>query len=249
MNNNELLFGIRAVIEALHSDKQIDKVWIKRNLQSELAKELFDALKQRHITPQRVPLERLNRLSRKNHQGVIARISPISCRSLELLIPNIYEQGRSPFVVLLDGITDVRNLGAIARTCECAAVDALIFPDKRTAPVNADAIKSSAGALLRLPICKQTSLPDTLRFLRDSGLTLIAASEKADIPYTQPDYLNPTALVIGAEDSGIAPNNLRLCHHAVRIPVFGTIPSLNASVAAALLIYEVIRQRQTATLP
>ena len=170
MKESELIFGIRAVIEAIQADKEIDKILIRRDLQGELAKELFDILKGRLIQVQRVPQERLDRYTRKNHQGVIAFVSAVTYQKLEDIIPFLYEQGRDPFIVLLDGITDVRNFGAIARTCECAGVDAIVIPSKGSVSVNADAIKTSAGALHILPVCKGKSIHDAIRFLQQSGV-------------------------------------------------------------------------------
>lgn len=243
MKENEMIFGIRAVIEAVQSDKEIDKILVKRELQSELSKELFNVLKGRDIPLQRVPAERLDRVTRKNHQGVIAFISSITYHHLEDIIPFIYEQGKNPFIVLLDGITDVRNFGAIARTCECAGVNAIVIPSKGSVTVNADAIKTSAGALHVLPVCKEKTINQSIRFLRDSGIKVIAASEKAADNYTAISYDGPVAIVMGAEDTGVSMENIRICDHIVKIPQFGTIGSLNVSVASSIMIYEAVRQR------
>ena len=238
-----MVFGIRAVIEAIQADKEIDKILVKRDLQGDLSKELFGVLKGRQIPVQRVPAERLDRLTRKNHQGVIAFMSAVTYQHLEDIIPFVYEQGKDPFIVLLDGVTDVRNFGAIARTCECAGVDAIVLPVKGSVSVNADAIKTSAGALHVLPVCKERSINDAIRFLQQSGVKVYAASEKAAENYTDIKYDGPVAIVMGAEDTGVSPENLRLCDDMVKIPQFGTIGSLNVSVASSILIYEVIRQR------
>lgn len=243
MKENEMIFGIRAVIEAVQADKEIDKILVKRELQGELSKELFEVLKGREIPVQRVPQERLDRLTRKNHQGVIAFISAVTYQKLEDIIPFVYEQGKNPFIVLLDGITDVRNFGAIARTCECAGVDAIVIPAKGSVTVNADAMKTSAGALHVLPVCKEKSINQAIRFLQESGVKVFAASEKATEMYTAFSYDEPVAIVMGAEDTGVSMNNLRICDAMVKIPQFGTIGSLNVSVASSILIYEVVRQR------
>ena len=243
MKENEMIFGIRSVIEAVQADKDVDKILVKRDLQGDLAKELFALLKDRRIPVQRVPMERLDRLTRKNHQGVIAFMSAITYQRLEDIIPVVYEQGKSPFIVLLDGVTDVRNFGAIARTCECAGVDAIVIPEKGSVTVNADAIKTSAGALHILPVCKEKSINQAIRFLRQSGVKVVAATEKATLNYTASPYDGPVAIVMGAEDSGVSSENLRICDEMVKIPQFGTIGSLNVSVAASVMIYEVIRQR------
>lgn len=243
MKENEMIFGIRAVIEAILAEKEIDKILVKRDLQSDLSKELFDALKGREIAVQRVPAERLDRVTRKNHQGVIAFIPAISYQKLEDIIPFLYEQGKNPFIVLLDGVTDVRNFGAIARTCECAGVDAIVIPSKGSVTVNADAMKTSAGALHVLPVCKEKSITQAIKFLQESGVKVYAASEKAFENYTAVTYDGPVAIVMGAEDTGVSMDNLRMCDQMVKIPQFGTIGSLNVSVASSILVYEVVRQR------
>ena len=243
MKENDLVFGIRAVIEAIQADKEIDKILIRRDLQSNLSRELSEVLKGRSIPVQRVPGERLDRLTRKNHQGVIAFMAAVTYQHLEDLIPFIYEQGKDPFILLLDGVTDVRNFGAIARTCECAGVDAIVIPAKGSVTVNADAIKTSAGALHSLPVCKEKSITQAIRFLQASGVKVYAASEKAHANYTDIAYNGPTAIVMGAEDTGVATDNLRICDEMIKIPLFGNIESLNVSVASSILIYEVVRQR------
>lgn len=243
MKENEMIFGIRAVIEAIQAGKEIDKILVKRELQGELSKALFEVLRGTQIPVQRVPIERLDRCTRKNHQGVIAFISAVTYQKLEDLIPFLYEEGKSPFIVLLDGVTDVRNFGAIARTCECAGVDAIVIPAKGSVTVNADAVKTSAGALHVLPVCKEKSINEAIRFLKESGVKVFAATEKASENYTSVSYEGPVALVMGAEDTGVSADNLRLCDQMVKIPQFGTIGSLNVSVASGVLIYEVVRQR------
>lgn len=240
---NEMIFGVRAVIEALQAGKEIDKILIKRDIQSDLSKELFAALKGTTIPVQRVPIERLNRITKKNHQGVVAFISPVTYQLTEQLVPFLFEEGKNPFFIMLDGVTDVRNFGAIARTCECAGVDALIIPNRDSVSVNADAIKTSAGALHKLPVCRELNLTATLRYLKESGFRIIAATEKGDYNYTEADYSGPLCIIMGAEDKGVSYDNLALCDEWVKIPMRGTIESLNVSVAAGILIYEAIRGR------
>ena len=240
---NEMIFGVRAVIEALQAGKEIDKILIKRDIQSDLSKELFAALKGTTIPVQRVPIERLNRITKKNHQGVVAFISPVTYQLTEQLVPFLFEEGKNPFFIMLDGVTDVRNFGAIARTCECAGVDALINPNRDSVSVNADAIKTSAGALHKLPVCRELNLTATLRYLKESGFRIIAATEKGDYNYTEADYSGPLCIIMGAEDKGVSYDNLALCDEWVKIPMRGTIESLNVSVAAGILIYEAIRGR------
>ena len=238
-----MIFGIRAVIEAIEAGKEIDKVIVRRELQGDLSKELFALLKTRDIPVQRVPAERLDRFTRKNHQGVIAFLSAITYEHIEDIIPFLYESGKDPFILLLDGITDVRNFGAIARTCEVAGVDAIVIPAKGSVTVNADAVKTSAGALLKIPVCKEQSLTAAIQFLKNSGVKVVAATERGAVDYTKAEYAGPVAIVMGAEDTGVSNENLRIVDNLVKIPQFGTIGSLNVSVAAGVLIYEVIRQR------
>ena len=243
MEENNLIFGIRAVMEALKAGKEIDKILIKKDLQGELAQELFAAVKGTNIFIQRVPIEKINRITRKNHQGVIAFISPVSYLRLENIVPTLYEEGKIPFIVLLDGLTDVRNFGAIARTCECAGVDAIVIPERGSVSVTPDAVKTSAGALLHLPVCRERSIPEALHYLQGCGAKIVAASEKASELYTAPDYTVPVAVVMGAEDVGLSPQTLRYCETRVALPQRGQIGSLNVSVAAGVMIYEVVRQR------
>jgi len=239
----DMIFGIRAVIEAIQAGKEIDKILMRRDMTSELSRELFAALNGMHVPVQYVPLEKLNKLTVKNHQGAIAFISPVAYQRIEDIIPGIYEQGKMPFIVVLDGITDVRNFGAIARTCECAGVDAIVIPTKGGASISADAIKTSAGALLSIPVCREENLGNALKFLVASGIKLVAASEKATKNYTQAILSEPIAFIMGAEDEGVSPDHLRLCDEMVSIPMSGSIASLNVSVATGVLLYEAVRQR------
>lgn len=243
MNNDETIFGIRAVIEAIEAGKEIDKLMVKKDLQGDLSKELFAAIKGRNIQVQRVPIEKLNRITRKNHQGVIAFTTEVPYQRVEDLVPTLFEEGRNPMFVLLDGITDVRNFGAIARTADCAGADALIIPMHNSVSANADAVKTSAGALHTLPVCREPRIDVTLNYLKNSGFHLVAATEKGDTDYVRGDYSGPVCLIMGAEDKGIPPEHLKLCDEWVRIPILGRIQSLNVSVAAGILMYEIVRQR------
>jgi len=239
----DMIFGIRAVIEAIVAGKEIDKILVRRDMTNELSRELFNSLNGLEVPVQKVPIEKLNKITLKNHQGVIAFISPVSYQHIEDIIPGIYEQGRMPFIVVLDGITDVRNFGAIARTCECAGVDAIVVPLKGGAALNGDAVKTSAGALMKIPVCREHNLTEALKFLSSSGIKIIAATEKASKNYTEVSMSEPLAIVMGAEDEGVSSDNLRICDSMIRIPMLGTIDSLNVSVAAGVLIYEAVRQR------
>ncbi|HJD91539.1 23S rRNA (guanosine(2251)-2'-O)-methyltransferase RlmB [Bacteroides coprosuis] len=243
VDKSEIIFGVRAVIEAVEAGKEIDKILVKKDIQSDLSKELFTALRGKMVPVQRVPVERLNRVTRKNHQGVIAYVSAVTYQKVEDLVPFLYEQGKNPFFVMLDGVTDVRNFGAIARTCECAGVDAVVIPMKGSVSVNADAVKTSAGALHTLPVCREQSLNTTIKYLKDSGFRILAATEKGDYNYTQGDYTGPICLIMGSEDKGISAENLSLCDEWMTIPILGNIQSLNVSVAAGVLIYEAVKQR------
>ncbi len=243
MEKNEMIFGVRAVIEAIEAGKEIDKILVKKDIQSDLSKELFAAVKGTNIFVQRVPVERINRITTKNHQGVIAFVSAVTYYKVEDVVPTLFEEGKVPFFVMLDGVTDVRNFGAIARTCDCAGVDAIIIPSRNSVSVNADAMKTSAGALHTLPVCKEQSLTTAIKYLKDSGFKIVAATEKGDYDYTKANYKDPLCIIMGAEDTGVSYDHLALCDEWIKIPLFGKIESLNVSVAAGVLIYEAVKQR------
>lgn len=248
MEQSDYIYGLRAIIEAIDAGKEIDKVFVKKDLSGELASELLSRLRQTRIPVQRVPVERINRITRKNHQGAVAMLSAVTYHRLEHIVPQLYEEGLLPFIVVLDGITDVRNFGAIARTCECAGADAIVIPEHGSVSVGGDAVKTSAGALLRVPVCRERSVRGAVKFLLDNGYKVVAASEKADINYTEADYTGPVAIVMGAEDTGIDPEVIKLCDTFVSIPMMGHIGSLNVSVAAGVMMYEVVRQRLAADM-
>ncbi len=243
MEQENYIYGLRAVIEAVEAGKQIDKVFIKKDLQGELAGELLAVLRQYRILTMRVPVERINRITRKNHQGALAILSAIEYSRVGVIVPELYEQGRLPLMIALDGVTDVRNFGAIARTAECCGADAIIIPERGSVSVGADAVKTSAGALLRMPVCRERNLASAIKFLRDNGYRAVAVSEKVDVNYTDIDYTAPTVFVMGAEDVGISAEVMHECDTKVSIPMFGRIQSLNVSVAAGIMMYEAVRQR------
>ena len=243
VDKNELIFGTRAVIEAIEAGKDIDKILIKRGLQNELSRELFEALKGQLIPVQRVPIEKLNRLTTKNHQGVIAFTSAVTYQRVEDLVPMLYEEGKNPLFVMLDGVTDVRNFGGIARSAECAGAHGLITPLKNSAPVNSDAMRSSAGALSRIPVCRVGSLRNTIKALQAEGFQAVAATEKSRKLIYDADFRKPTVIIMGAEDTGISKEILKLCDEQLAIPLIGAIESLNVSAAAAVMLFEVVRQR------
>lgn len=243
MDSNEYIFGIHSVIEAIEAGKTIDKLYIKKDLHGDLAIRLVKLAREHEIVYQRVPVEKLNKITRKNHQGVVAVISAVSYYRLADVVPTLYEDGVLPFILVLDGITDVRNFGAIARTAECCGVNAIVIPARGSVSVGADAVKTSAGALLHLPVCREQKLSEAVRYLKDSGYQIVAATEKSTVNYTTASYTGPVAIVMGAEDVGISPEVLRLCDTPVAIPMFGHIGSLNVGVAAGVMMYEVVRQR------
>lgn len=244
MKKEEYIYGIRPAIEAIKAGKEVERVFLQNGLKGELFRGLFNLIKDLEIPYQFVPVEKLNRLSRQNHQGVITYLSEITYQKLEDLVPFVYEQGRIPLFLILDRITDVRNIGAIARTAECAGADGLLIPAKGSARINSDAIKTSAGALYKLPVIRSENVRDSVQFMKNSGLKIIAASEKAGLLYTETSFNEPLALILGSEGEGISEEYLKLCDETVRIPVSGEIGSLNVSVASGVLLYEVIRQRK-----
>lgn len=243
MADKNYIYGTRAVIEAVNSEKQIEKVMIVRSDDNLLQKELTALLKQHRIYFQFVPFQKLNKITRKNHQGVIAFVSPVSFFDVEEIVTQIYEEGKTPFILALDGVTDVRNFGAVVRTAECAGVDAILVPEKGSASINADAVKTSAGALYKVPICKTRSLRESLQKLKKNGLQVISGSEKAEKNYYQTDFTKPAVLVVGSEEKGISNAIVSLSDEFVKIPLLGEINSLNVSVAASILMYEMVKQR------
>ena len=239
----DCIFGLHAVIEAIKAGKQIDRLLIKQGLQGALYHELMTEVKAHNIVYQIVPVERIELVTRKNHQGVLAWLSVIEYQYISNLLPMVYDKGEDPLIIALDGVSDVRNFGAIVRTAECLGAHAVIIPEKGSARITADAVKTSAGALLTIPVCREENLGNALKFLVSSGIKLVAASEKATKNYIEAGMKEPIAIVMGAEDEGVNPDHLRLCDEMVSIPMLGSIGSLNVSVAAGVLIYEAVRQR------
>lgn len=241
--NDENLFGFHPIVEAIKAQKTIEKVFIKKGLRGELFQECFRLIREKNIPFQYVPIEKLNRITNTNHQGIIAFVSAIDYHDIEDIMPQIYEAGKDPFLLVLDGITDVRNFGAIARSAESAGVDAIIIGTKNSATINADAIKTSAGALNRIPVCRVISISETIKFLQNSGVKLFGASEKASDFYYSTDFNVPSAIVVGAEDKGLSPSSLKHIDSLIKIPMLGHIASLNVSVATGILLFEAVRQR------
>lgn len=242
--SSEFVFGIRAVIEAIKAGKDIESLYLQRGLTGDIIPELKALIKDTDIPVHNVPVEKLNRMTKKNHQGVIAVVSSITFQKIEDIIPLIYEKGEVPLVLILDGITDVRNMGAIARTAACAGVHAIVVPVKNSAQINADAIKTSAGALFSIPVCRHVNLHKVALYLQECGLQIVGCTEKTTDLIYAPDYTAPTAIVMGAEDEGISNEILRMSNHLAKIPMFGEIGSLNVSVSTGIILYEAIRQRE-----
>ncbi|HET6225411.1 MAG TPA: 23S rRNA (guanosine(2251)-2'-O)-methyltransferase RlmB [Bacteroidia bacterium] len=241
--NDSLIFGMRPVIEALNAGKEVERLFVQSGLKNELATELMSLLKKHNVPFQYVPIEKLNRLTSKNHQGVVGYISSVVYQKIQDVLPLIFEAGKTPLLLILDRITDVRNFGAIARTAECSGVHAIIIPSRGAAQINADAMKTSTGALHTIPVCRENSLKETIHFLRESGLQVIACTEKTSEMYYQQDYTLPVAIIMGSEEDGVSPEYLKLVDAQAKIPLLGQISSLNVSVATGIVLYEAVRQR------
>ncbi len=237
-----IIFGIRPVVEAIEAGKQIEKIFVKKGAEGQLMTELRDLCFRHRLRVQEVPIEKLNRLTRGNHQGVVAQISAIAYVELQDILDRVPED-ETPLIVVFDGVTDVRNFGGIARSAECAGAHGLITPLKNSAPVNADAMKSSAGALSSIPVCRVGSIRTTLMTLQSEGYQIVAATEKSTKLIYDADFRQPTVLVMGSEDVGISRELLKLCNEQLAIPLIGHIESLNVSAAAAIMLFEVVRQR------
>ena len=239
----ECIFGIRAVMEAINQEKEIDKVMFRKGSTGDLFQRLFVLVRERGIPFQYVPDEVFKPFAGRNHQGVLAEVSPIAYQNILEVVDEVIAKGEVPLVLVLDRITDVRNLGGIARTAECAGAHAILLPNKNSAKISSDAIKTSAGALYYLPVCREKNLKKTLRELRRRGLVIYAATEKAEQVYTDANLKEACAIILGSEDTGIDEELLSLSNERIKIPQFGKIESLNVSAAAAVLVYEAVRQR------
>ena len=240
----ECIFGIRAVLEAIQDEKEIDKVMFRQGIKGDqLFQQLFSLVRERQIPFQYVPEEVFKPFAGRNHQGVLAEVSPIPYQDINEVIDKVVTEGKNPLVLVLDRITDVRNLGGIARTAECAGVHAILIPNKNSAKISSDAIKTSAGALYHIPVCREKNLKKTIKELKRRGLTVFAATEKAEKFYTEVDMQGGSLFIMGSEDTGIDEELLALADEQIKIPQFGQIESLNVSAAAAVLMYEAVRQR------
>jgi 23S rRNA (guanosine2251-2'-O)-methyltransferase len=238
-----MIYGTRAVMEAVIAGKEFDRLFVQKNIDNVLSAELLDLLRKHSIQYSKVPVEKLNRLTRKNHQGIVGFISAISYSSLDNVVSSAYAAGESPLILILDRITDVRNFGAICRSAECAGVHAIVVPIKGSAQVNSDAMKTSAGALNYIPVCRENSLENAIRFLQDNGLRVVACTEKTDTTIYKIDLSGPLAIILGSEEDGIMPQLLKKADALGRVPMSGRISSLNVSVAAGILVFEALRQR------
>jgi 23S rRNA (guanosine2251-2'-O)-methyltransferase len=239
----ECIFGLRPVIEAIKAGKQIDRLLIRQGLQGAVYHELMALVKTNNVVYQIVPVERIELVTRKNHQGVLAWLSVIEYQYIANLLPMIYEKGDDPFIIALDGVSDVRNFGAVVRTAECLGAHAIVIPEKGSARITADAVKTSAGALHSFPVCREKSIVRSVEYLKESGLKIICATEKSGILASEANLTGPLVLILGSEDKGISRELISLSDIQVRVPMTGTIESLNVSVSAGILIYEIMRQR------
>ena len=242
-NLENLIFGTRAVIEAISAGKEIDKIIIQKGLSNQLYSELRKAIKDLDIPIQIVPPEKISRITTKNHQGVLAFVSQITYYEVEDLLTDTFEKGKVPLVLILDRITDVRNFGAIARSADCAGVDFIVIPSRGAAQINADAVKTSAGALNRMKVCRVDNLKNSIEYLKESGLQIIACHEKTTSYHFNADLTKPSAIIMGSEENGISNEYLKRSDMQVKIPMVGNIASLNVSVATGVILFEAIKQR------
>jgi len=240
---SDCIFGLRPVIEAIKAGKQIDRLLVKQGLQGALYHELMTEVKTHNIVYQIVPVERIELVTRKNHQGVLAWLSVIEYQYIDNLLPMVFEKGEDPLIIALDGVSDVRNFGAIVRTADCMGAHAIIIPEKGSARITADAVKTSAGALHSFPVCREKSIVRAIEYLKESGLKVICAAEKSGKIASETPLTGPCVLIVGSEDKGISRELISLSDHQIKIPMAGNIGSLNVSVASGILLYEIVRQR------
>jgi len=244
MQNEHQIFGIRAIIEAINAGKEIDKVILQKEAQGDLMQELMKAMRKENINFSYVPVEKLNKLSKfNNHQGAVASIAPIKFVTMEQLVEGVLEKKENPLFLILDQLSDARNFGAIIRTAECTGVDGIIIQKQGSAPVNGDTVKTSAGAVFNIPICKVDHIKDAVFYLQGSGITTVAATEKTENNIYDIDFKGGIAIIMGSEDKGVNPSVLKIVDQKAKLPMYGTISSLNVSVACGAFLYEVVRQR------
>jgi 23S rRNA (guanosine2251-2'-O)-methyltransferase len=245
-DDESIIYGIRAVIEAISAGRTLNKIMVQQGIQGDLFKELKDLLKEKEEVYQIVPIQKLNKLTQNNHQGVVAFASPITYQKLEHIIPQIFENGETPLIFILDRITDVRNVGAIARSAECNGVHAIVVPARGNAQINSDAVKTSAGALNKIPVCKELNLKDSILLLKQSGIKVVACTEKTDNLLPSTNLTGPMAIIMGSEEDGVSKEYIKMCDDKIKIPMFGTIESLNVAASATVVMYEINRQRNEA---
>lgn len=243
MEKDNQIFGIRAIIEAINAKKEIDKVFVQKDAQGDLMQDLMKTMKRNNINFSYVPVEKLNRLTPNNHQGAVATIAPISFVSLETMVESVIESGKKPLFLILDQLSDARNFGAIIRTAECTGVDGIIIQKQGSAPVNGDTVKTSAGAVFNVPICKVDHIKDAIFYLQGSGIKTVAATEKTEQNIYDINFNEGVAIIMGSEDRGVNPSVLKIVDEKAKLPMFGTIESLNVSVACGAFLYEALRQR------
>ncbi|WP_333808767.1 23S rRNA (guanosine(2251)-2'-O)-methyltransferase RlmB [Flavobacterium sp.] len=243
MEKDNQIFGIRAIIEAINAKKEIDKVFIQKDAQGDLMQDLMKTMKRNNINFSYVPVEKLNRLTPNNHQGAVATIAPISFVALETMVESVIESGKKPLFLILDQLSDARNFGAIIRTAECTGVDGIIIQKQGSAPVNGDTVKTSAGAVFNVPICKVDHIKDAIFYLQGSGIKTVAATEKTEQNIYDINFNEGVAIIMGSEDRGVNPSVLKIVDEKAKLPMFGTIESLNVSVACGAFLYEALRQR------
>ena len=236
----DLTFGIRSVIEAIKQGKTINKILLQKGLTGELIKELLVLVHKENIVVQKVPVQKLNHMVKKNHQGVIAMISPVAYHEIDWMVQQVYEKGEDPFILILDRVKDVRNFGAIARTAECFGVHAIVIPSKDSALITNDAVKTSAGALFKIPVCKVTSLNTAVDFLKGCGLKIFSCTEKSETLINRVETTGPKALIMGSEEDGVAPQLIKASDVNFQIPMSGSIASLNVSVACGIAIHKLM---------
>ncbi|WP_431123138.1 23S rRNA (guanosine(2251)-2'-O)-methyltransferase RlmB [Flagellimonas flava] len=245
MNNQ--IYGIRAIMEAIEAEQPINKIFLQKGLGGELFRELETVIRKNGISSSYVPVEKLNRLTKNNHQGAVAQISPVEFQAFESLVEQVMEKEQVPFFLLLDQISDVRNFGAIIRTAECCGVHGIIVPKNGAAPITEDTVKTSAGAVFNVPIAKVDHLKDAIYYLQASGISVIGATEKTENQIYSADFKSPCAIIMGAEDKGISNSVMKVLDSKVKLPLLGQIGSLNVSVACGVFLYEVVRQRSSVT--
>ena len=248
MNKETKLYGIRSVLEAIEANKSLEKIFLQKGLKGDLYFKLENKIKEKNLSFSYVPVEKLNRLTINNHQGVVATISPISFFDLDELVTTVKNNKQNPIFIVLDQLSDVRNFGAIIRTAECTGVDGIIIPKSGSAPINGDTIKTSAGAVFNIPICKVDHIKDAIYYFNTSGIITVAATEKTENSIYDINFKKGCAIIMGSEGKGVSPSVLKIVDTKAKLPMYGKIASLNVSVACGVFLYEMVRQRQSSDL-